>query len=170
LAACKHSNNDDYDHYDNDDKKSKRQNSNNRSHSLSDANDNDYDTENDSTNSRFHSRGNSNSENSHSGSNSRPNNRTNDSEYGSIRISLGGRTKADVKMSIDDNSHCESEDADVEDRLPVNRHSNNNSRFSSKSSSNKTIGFQHNPKRSVRVIREAYNIEDGASAVSKFLD
>jgi hypothetical protein len=169
LAAYKRSNNDAYDDYD-DDKKSDRQNSNNQSHSLSDANDNDYDTESGSTKSRSHSRSNSNSKNSRSGSNSRQNNRTNDSRDGRIRISFGGRTKADVNISDDDNSRYEPEDADMGDRLPVNRHSSNNSTFSSKSNSNKTIGFQHIPKRSLRVIREAYNIEDGVSAVSKFLE
>jgi hypothetical protein len=153
LVAYKRSN-DDYDDYDTDHKKSNRQNSNNQSHSLSDANDNDYDTESGSTNSRSHSRGNSNSESSHSGSNSRPNNGTDVSKDGRIRISLGGRTKADVKIYNNDNSHYESEDAVMGDRVPANGHSNKDSRVFSESNSNKTVGFQHIPKRSLHVTRE----------------
>jgi hypothetical protein len=57
----------------------------------------------------------------------------------------------------------------MSDRLQVNRYSSNNSRFSGESNCNNSAGLQHILKRSVPVIREAYNIGEDDTSVSKFL-
>lgn len=167
LVAYKHSNGE-YDDSGNDDI-SKRRNPKSRSYPFSEDNGDDYVTEGSNTDSRYsESRDNSNLESGRSGSVSQQNNRTNGYKNGRHSNSTGGRKKADVNISNDDNSNNQSENTDMRDIKP----NSSNNTFSSKNKSNKTRGVQQvlrRQTRSLRIGRETYNVGgDGVSAVSTF--